>query len=51
LDRSVAQNAANNQITDPLVSDIFQARQALGMKDIPGALHLITVAQALTGNI
>ncbi|GLR65412.1 hypothetical protein GCM10010909_00900 [Acidocella aquatica] len=51
LDRSVPQNACNNMIMDPLVTDISQARQAFGMKDIPGTLRAIGAAQALAGNI
>jgi hypothetical protein len=47
LDRSVPQSEGNSQITDPLVTDIFQARQALGANDLPGALRSTQAAQVL----
>jgi len=46
LDRSVPYNDYKQAITDPVVSAISQARQALGMKDIPGALRSVAAAQA-----
>ncbi len=51
LDRSVPQNSGENPISDPLVNDISQARQALGMKDTPAALRSIAAAQTLASNI
>ena len=51
LDRSVPQSESSTQITDPLVTDIFQARQALGAKDIAGALHSAEAARVLAQNI
>ena len=45
LDRSVPQSAGDNAISDPLVNDIYLARQALGAKNIPGALQSINAAR------
>jgi len=47
LDRSVPQSEGSMPITDPLVTDIAQAREALGMKDVSGALRSAEAAQAL----
>lgn len=44
LDRSVPVGDAHNAITSPLITDIYQARQALGNKDIAGAQHAIDLA-------
>lgn len=51
LNRSVPQGDGNIQITDPLVTDISQAREALGMKDIAGALHATAAAETLATGI
>ncbi len=47
LNRSVPQDQGNMPITDPLITDISQARSALGMKNIPSALHATENALAL----
>ncbi len=39
LDRSVPQSQGNMSSNDPLITNISQARLALGMKDIPGAMR------------
>lgn len=46
LDRSVPYNDYKQAIADPVVTAIYQARQALGMNDIPGALRDVAAAQA-----
>jgi len=46
LDRSVPYSAGGQAISDPVVNDIYQARQALGMKDISGALAAVAAAKA-----
>ena len=46
LDRSVPYNDYKQAIAGPVVSAISQARQALGMKDIPGALRAVAAARA-----
>jgi hypothetical protein len=51
LDRSVPQSEGSSQITDPLVTDISQARLALGANNIPGALHSAEAAKVLAQNI
>jgi hypothetical protein len=51
LDRSVPQSEGSTPITDPLVTDISQARQALGAQNIPGALHSAEAARVLAQNI
>ena len=49
LDRSVPYNAGGQPVTDPVVSDISQARQALGIKDIAGALNAVAAAKTASG--
>lgn len=51
LDRSVPQSEGDVSITDPLVTDISQARLALGANNIPGALHSAEAAKDLAQNI
>lgn len=49
LDRSVPYTQGGQAITDPVAQDIYQARQALGMKDIQSALKATQAAQAALG--
>lgn len=51
LDRSVPQSEGGMPIADPLVTDIFQARQALGTNDLQGALHSTQAAQAVAKSL
>jgi hypothetical protein len=51
LDRSVPQSEGRTQITDPLVTDIYESRQALGARNMSGALHSAEAAQGLAQNI
>ncbi len=46
LDRSVVASDQTQAISDPVVTNIYQARQALGMNDIPGALRAVAAAKA-----
>jgi len=46
LDRSVPYNDNDKPATDPVVTSISQALQALGMKDIAGAHRAIDAARA-----
>ena len=46
LDRSVPYTAGGQAISDPVINDIYQARQALGMKDVSGALAAVAAAKA-----
>jgi len=46
LDRSVPYNDYKQAIADPVITAIYQARQALGTNDVPGALRSVAAAQA-----